>query len=279
MNGILQKLMTEVGQNPAGAIDRHIAEVMLDHISDISETSIGDMAQTCAVSKSTISKFVRKIGFEDYSDFKYEALRQREKEVYSFSRKRSALNISSYIIERGTQAYLETLNRDIQSLFSGENDQVIDELVRDLHVFRRIGAVGEGYSGTACKNFQTTMSFYRRFVFATQDDLLQAEYIESSGEDTVLLVFSNSGFFFSSRQDFSSEGCNRAFNKSKARIYLVTSNEEMLSDPRVHGCILMHFCDVVQNHPVLYQLVIEQIELAYRKRFGFPQDKRAEPRV
>lgn len=64
--------------------------------------SISDVAKMCAVSKSTISKFVRDIGFEDYLDFKLEAVRQGKKEIYNSNGK---CNITDYIRGHGIWEY------------------------------------------------------------------------------------------------------------------------------------------------------------------------------
>jgi DNA-binding MurR/RpiR family transcriptional regulator len=81
------RLLNVLNDEPLGSIDRHVATVMLEHISELADLSIGELADRCTVSKSTLSKFVRKLGFEDYIDFKLEAKRQREKEIYIHGQK------------------------------------------------------------------------------------------------------------------------------------------------------------------------------------------------
>ena len=61
--------------------------------------------------------------------------------------------------------------------------------------------------------------------------------------------------------------------KQKAKVVLFTSNREMEKDPRVDLCIDWEYKDLVQNHPVLYQLLIERIAIAYQNKYGFPMEK------
>ena len=74
-----------------------------------------------------------------------------------------------------------------------------------------------------------------------------------------------------------SEKYKKLFDKfseeTKAKVVLFTSNREMEKDPRVDLCIDWEYKDLVQNHPVLYQLLIERIAIAYQNKYGFPMEK------
>ena len=47
----------------------------------------------------------------------------------------------------------------------------------------------------------------------------------------------------------------------------------MEKDPRVDLCIDWEYKDLVQNHPVLYQLLIERIAIAYQNKIRIPNGK------
>lgn len=265
------RLLNVLNDEPLDSVDHHVAAVMLRHISELSDLSIGELADACTISKSTLSKFVRRLGFEDYVDFKLEARRQREKEIYI--RDKKTINITDYLQQQGRDAYLAALNDDIRLLFDGANDAVITHLVHDIHRFPKIAAFGEGYSETACLNLQIKMSYYQKFIYTTRNDIVQTDYIERADADTLILVISNSGRFISSyahREGAPEKSC---FDRSRARVYLITSNPSMKEDPRIFECILLRYSHDVQNHPVLFQLLIEQIALCYQKVYGFPQER------
>lgn len=272
MNVVLQRLLQEIESCREGSTDHHLALALLQNSEKIDTVSIGEMAKTCAVSKSTVSKFVRKMGFEDYADFKLEARRAHERDPYVYSREN--VNTATYILKHGESAYLDVLFRDMRGAFDGANDEAIDELVHDLHTFAHLASFGEGYSQLACLSLQQTMGFYRRFVFTTQNDATKAEYIQNAGPDTCILVVSNSGMFISSYAGLEGNPEKDLFNRTRARVYLLTSNPEMENDPRLYRCILNRFSETLQNHIILNQIVIQQIELAYHRRYGFPQDYR-----
>ncbi len=271
---LYQRLATLINGEDADTTEYHIASVMMENMDHIVENSIGEIAKLCNVSKSTISKFVRGLGFEDYTDFKWAAMGEKKKEIYT--KDGSTINITDFICQNGVNTYMDVLARDIRHLFEGADFRKIDALVRDIHEYKKVAAFGEVYSETAALNFQYKMSLYRKFVYTTIDDMKQTRYIENAEEDTVLVIFSNSGRYINVYSRL--EGCPKktCFDKTKAKVVLVTSNEKMRDDPRVDDCLILDYSDKVQNHPILYQLLIEQIALRYQQIYGFPQENTTE---
>ena len=70
MNILLNRLLALINQKESFSTEYYIAYSFLQNLFKISSFSIDETAQLCNVSKSTISKFVREIGFDDYTDFK-----------------------------------------------------------------------------------------------------------------------------------------------------------------------------------------------------------------
>lgn len=267
---LYQRLASLISGGNADTTEYHIANVMMENMDYIVEYSIGETAKLCNVSKSTISKFVREIGFEDYTDFKWAAMGERRKEYYT--KDGSTINITDYICQNGVNNYMDVLMTDIRHLFEMGDIRKIDALVRDLHEYKHIAAFGEVYSETAAINFQYKMSLYRRFIYTTIDDMKQTQYIENAGEDTLLVIFSNTGRYISIYSRLEGWPRKTCFDRTKAKVVLITSNRKMDEDSRVDSCLFLDYAEKVQNHPILYQLLIEQIALRYQQIYGFPHE-------
>lgn len=162
---------------------------------------------------------------------------------------------------------------DIRYLFFNTDSKKIDHLVTLIHDYEEVAAFGEGYSETAALNFQHKMSFYQKFIYTTTNDRKQVEYISHAKENTLLLIFSNSGRYISEYTHLTDAPSKKCFEETKAKVVLFTSNREMEKDPRVDLCIDWEYKDLVQNHPVLYQLLIERIAIAYQNKYGFSMEK------
>ena len=127
MHILYQRLITTINEEIVGTTEYHIASLMLENINQLYQIPIGEMAALCSVSKSTVSKFVRRIGFDDYTDFKLEAMRQREKDVYI--RGGDSVNITDYILEYGMDRYVQVLTNDIRNQAASIDTERIERLV------------------------------------------------------------------------------------------------------------------------------------------------------
>ena len=52
----------------------YAASTILEHIDDIPNLSIGQVADLCFASPATISRLVRKLNFDSFNDFKHEVI-------------------------------------------------------------------------------------------------------------------------------------------------------------------------------------------------------------
>ncbi|WP_099469744.1 MurR/RpiR family transcriptional regulator [Konateibacter massiliensis] len=269
---LYNRLVTTINETTIDSIEYHIAGVMMESIGSINSFSIGEMAKLCSVSKSTISKFVRKLGFDDYIDFKLEAVREHEKAVYIKNQNTS--NITDCILAHSVDYYRKILDYDINHLFQTIDKQPIEQLVDDIYHYKKVAAFGEVYSETICLNLQYKMAFYQKFIYTTLNDQKQTEYIRNADEDTLLIIFSNSGRYINVHAMQDGMPQKDCFNQSKGKVVLITSNKEMRQNSWVDSLIYYEHSTNVQNHPILYQLLIEMIAVKYQQKYGFPQDKK-----
>ena len=236
---LYNRLITALNEKKPDSTEFYIAKMMIWNLWELPRMSISDVAKMCAVSKSTISKFVRDIGFEDYLDFKLEAVRQGKKEIYNSNGK---CNITDYIRGHGIWEYEKILSEDIRSVLFGIEEDQLKRLAVDLHEYKHLAAFGISYSESAAINLQHKMHYYHKF--------------------------SNSGKYITEYQNREGRPPKYSFDKTKAKIVLVTSNEQMLVDKRVDECVLFRYADCVQNHPILYQVFIERLLYSYEELYG-----------
>ena len=160
------------------------------------------------------------------------------------------------------------LSEDIRSVLFGMEEDQLKRLAVDLHEYKHLAAFGISYSESAAINLQHKMHYYHKFLYTTMNDRQQENYIESADEETLIFIFSNSGKYITEYQNREGRPPKYSFDKTKAKIVLVTSNEQMLVDKRVDECVLFRYADCVQNHPILYQVFIERLLYSYEELYG-----------
>ncbi|HIW43284.1 MAG TPA: MurR/RpiR family transcriptional regulator [Candidatus Mediterraneibacter vanvlietii] len=270
MNGLYNLLELVVSEYDARSTEHHIASVMLENIYQLAHVSIGELARMCNVSKSTMSKFVRDMGFDDYKDFRLEAGRLYVKEKYGHED--TNINITDFIISKGDSAYLDVLKQDLDLFFQSIDREKIEKLAVMIHDYPRVAAFGDGYSECFSRNLQYKMTFYRKTIYTTRSSRKQVDYIETAGEDTLIIVFSNRGGYMRCYQGQDGRPEKECFKHTKGKIFLITSNEDMVNDPLVDECILYEHTTIVQNHLVIYQMIIELLAVVYQEKYGFPEE-------
>ena len=85
-----------------------IAMKMLQYYGNLDTISIEEMASLCVVSKSTISKFIRTLGYEDYRTFQKQAavnLNRKQRENYF------ATDVMHYIEQNSMDTYIDAILR------------------------------------------------------------------------------------------------------------------------------------------------------------------------
>lgn len=257
------------GSARVDSTDYQIARTLLGSLGEVGTSSIGEVAELCGVSKSTLSRFVRGLGFDDYADFRAAAAQYWNVERYY----EDGLNITDYLCSYGAASYVRLLEGDIEELFDHLDKPALVRAARLLHDRPRVVALGELYSGTAALNLQMKMAYFRKFVLTARDEEKQEQLVDSADEDTVIFVFSNSGRYISCytrREGLPQKHC---FDHTKATVVLVTSNPDMRRDSRVDLCILIPYNGAVHDHPLLFQLVIEQIAAVYQRMYGAPDEQ------
>ena len=266
MGIIYNRLLTILNEESHGSTYYHIAFVMLQNFEELKHMSINQVAQMCAVSKSTVSKFIRFIGYEDYSDFRYAAISSNKT---SHAKEDFSMNVLQYGDHFSMDAMIDTIQKDIRLTYERLDWDRIHRMVEDLYTYKTIGLFGLMFSETAAMDLQIKLCHCGKIVFTNINDIKQDQFIREAGEDTLIVVFSESGDFINNyqRQRFSEEFASKEpnFSETKAKIVLITGNPDMEDDPRVSYCILLHRTTELRTHRITYGVLTDIIACQYHE--------------
>lgn len=262
MGMLYNRLLIILNEEEPDSTYSYIATIMLQHIEELGEMPIGQLAELCRVSKSTISKFVRHLGYEDFSDFRYATTFQDNKYGYSFS---YVNNVMRYIEENSLDSFILTVQQDIGSTYQNLDWQAIDRLVRDLADYKRVAAFGLLFSETAAMDLQAKLAYNKKFIVTNINDLKQDRFIRNAGEDTLIIVFSDSGEFLNKYSQIADFVDKQAFAHTKAKVVVITSNPDVEKDPRVDYCVRFQKTKSLCTHRIVYGVLTDIIAYKYRE--------------
>lgn len=265
MGNLLNRLLIMLNSEDPDSTYYHIAMTMLQNFDLLGKLAIQELAELCDVSKSTISKFIRALGFEDFSDFKCDTPFFENK--YGNNLNYNS-NVLRYLDHHSFEDYVAIAQADLAQALSSIDSAAIDQLAHDLMQYEKVAAFGLMFSETAALDLQTKLAYCKKFIVTSLDDLKQNRFIRSAGEDTLIIVFSNSSDFLYRYQLTTGRIPRPEFHQSKAKVVLITSNQNEAKDPRVAYYIRFKHTSRVQNHRFVYQLISDMIAYRYRELTG-----------
>jgi len=261
MNILLNRLLDIINNENPNTTKYYIVHVFLSNLHNLGNLSVNEVAAMCCVSKSTISKFVREIGFDDYLDFRLSARAAVTEVEYNLGK-----SITDYIGQYGWMNYLDILQNDLKELKRTLDLRKIEELAEDLTKYEKAAAFGTVYSETAAIDLQYKLAFCNKIIHTNSNDQKQEEYIRNAEEDTLIIIFTNSGRYIKEYQLMEGYPEKDIFNETRAKIVVITSNKELEKDERVNLCICFNYTSEVQTHPMIFQVITDVIADAYKKR-------------
>jgi len=261
MGNLLYRLLILLNDQDYDSVDYHIAMRMLQHYHELSDMTISEVAAMCNVAKSTISKVIRKLGYEDYADFRSAAPFQENK--YGFDLNYN-MNIAQFIEDKGISAYAEIIQRDISCTLQCLEEKSVNRLAEALVTYPKVVAMGLMFSETAALDLQEKLAYNGKFVVTSMSDLKQERLLEQIDEETLLIIYSNSGNYLKGKQ-LSEFHEPKDFSKVKGKLALITSNPEMENYPGVDICLCFGHSTNVQTHANIYPFVNDIIVQAYRR--------------
>ncbi|EGT4598475.1 MurR/RpiR family transcriptional regulator [Clostridioides difficile] len=262
MGVLLNRLLNILNNGKTESTYYHIANILICNYDKIKNMTISEVAELCFVSKSTISKFTRYIGFEDFSDLKSAA-------GYKSNKNQNILNyndnILGYLDCHSVEDYINAIMKDLEDLKSNIQYNKIDELAKDLIKYKSIAAFGVLYSQSAAVDFQTKLAYNNKYIFSRIDDVKQHEFIRNAKENTLIIIFTNSGDYIKKYQLIGGNINKGVFKETKAKIVAITSNKELEKSPYVDLCICFGHKSSVQTHPIIYQVITDIIVSRYKE--------------
>lgn len=261
MGILLNRLMTILNDSDPRSTDYHIAFTLLSNFYSICEMSIAEVASLCCVSKSTISKFIRKLNFEDYAEFRSAAPFIENRNGFKLNYNQ---NIAEHIEKNGMDSYIDIILGDVFSCKKDIDKKRIRELAEDLINYKKVASFGLMFSELGAMDLQLKLAYNGKFILTNLNDVKQDDFIKHAKEDTLIILYSNSGSYIQ-KYMLSEFQPKKDYSKIKAKIVLITGNARMEHHKDVDLCISFKHNSIVQTHSVIYPLINDMIVMEYRK--------------
>ncbi len=158
--------------------DLHILHYITNNKKVASNLSINELAKKCNVSKSSLQRFTKKMGFSGYSEFKFYLKWETEAKNACVDQN----NITQMLIQ------------DIETTIKNLNLGQIDEICEVLYKAKRIFLYGTGYSQmNVARELQRTFMSINEYVFILYDNEQFESIVEDLNSEDAIIIISLSG--------------------------------------------------------------------------------------
>lgn len=229
------------------SIDVRIAQVMLQHLKDLGNMQNQELAQKCYVDASTVSRFVRSLGFLKYGEFK------------SYFKEYNEIHDESYYFDftklPTKEEMLESMIQSLNNSFELINEKDVEKTIQLIQEYGEILLGGDRYSQLVAQDFQMKLLSLGYYAKTYQDVVLQMNELERTKGLFILFSASYS----------KSKAMVKIAKKQGWKVVLITRNKEVMDD--VDVVILFDDKNVSNwtvhsvNDRFCMQMVVDQIIL------------------
>lgn len=194
-----------------------IAKALLDHYHEIPELTIHELADACFISSSSLSRFIRTIGFEQYSDFKLACKKNIGIEVdYSNDVAKASADDMRPIIER----YTENIKQNIEYTYEHMDIAQLDRICKMIFQAKEIAFFGLEFATLLGQHFQIKMASMNKFIRLGLTYEEQIEIASNLQDGAVIFVASLEGGYF-----YRNDEVMNILKQKKMYIIALTMNE------------------------------------------------------
>lgn len=177
-------LLSVLNMNDESSAEYLLAHYMLAHLQELQELSIYSIAQECHVSRSTIQRFIKSIGYDSFTDLK-SGIPELLEHQQAFIQYADHTDYSAYL----TSA-LTNMVKDIADTCTLRD---LTSLARRIHEARNVVMVTSEDSSSAIRVFQQAMLPLHKLVRIFTSTCTNLHALTELGEHDVVIICSVSG--------------------------------------------------------------------------------------
>lgn len=208
MSGILQlqNALSDLSRN-----ERRIADYILKYPQNVKNFSSEALAAACDSSRSTVIRLCQKLGYQGYSEFKYDLLHEDSFSA-NIALPESEISVTHYTSNTNALQYYCNGLLQMESLVASP---ILDEIVDTLAYANRVVSLGFNHSSFSAKQLSFRLNRFGIDCHTLQDPTLMANYERILKQGDAVVIFSISG-----RDRYRSFILE--YRKNRAKVILIT---------------------------------------------------------
>ena len=240
--------MSELVSQDDGSTNCQIASYILSNIEEVKKSNIKELAEKCHVSASSMSRFCKEVGLNDFHDLKMLLSDAR----FEFELVNNQSNRENKII-----SFIDQVKMSLDQVAGSLDPHMLHQLVTDIHRYKKVALFGLLKAETVAMNLQSDLMILGKQTTTKVSVSLQKEYINQATEDDLIIIFSYKGIYFDLTKAL------KGIDHKKPKIYVVTGNQEIARNRRINHVLSFSSNLDYISHPYQLQVVGSLIAQTY----------------
>lgn len=160
MSNIRIQLLNVINRESSNSMNFIIAQYILENLDRRKVITTKELADNCNVSKSSISRFCRKIGYEDFMELQYAIATYNSFIAERFSHI-DGVTTKDYVVN-----YFERSKEIINYLNQNMDTDTLEELVKDIHDYKRVVLMGHVQSSFPAISLQYYLTILHKLYIS-----------------------------------------------------------------------------------------------------------------
>lgn len=217
MDEVIYRLLFLVNSNKEKDIYYTIAWTMLNNINKVPNLNINQLADLCYTSPATISRFIKKLEYENFGEFKEQVSFNLKyfKTKAAFNPK--FVNESSLEPEKLNNEFYSLIINNLQQTGNNLDMRKLDKLVELIYQKKKIALFGMQFSQYISMEMQTRLLMLGKLVTAFVDMQEQYKNIDELDENSLAIVLTVAGRVANTE-------LIKNIKKKKAKLAIITQN-------------------------------------------------------
>lgn len=178
-------LLGLINSEPNDTVNYNIAYYLLNHIDHMDAMNIGDLAKQCNVSKATVSRFCRELGFESFYEMRADFAETTEEGLIFTAR------------DMTDTEFLDDVKAFADQMLRNVPERKLDQLADMINQYKNVVIMGHIQSGNAALMLQhDLLNMTGHVVQVLNRPSEQMSFFEDVEKPTLVILFSIHGRFF-----------------------------------------------------------------------------------
>ena len=243
-------ILSEMVSSKRDSTNGQIAAYILEHLDEIKEDSIRDLAAKTFVSISSISRFCRDIGLHDYMELK-ELLASTSLNFETWSQ--------SPMPDVQKEEYITAVQDSLDQVRSSLDMSQLYRLASDIHAHKKVSIFGMLKAETVAMNLQCDLAMLGKLTTTKVRFFEQSDCLAKASGDDLIIIFSYTGIYY----DYGLPRYQTVRPGQRPKIYFITSDKTARTNPAYDEVIWFDSLQNQVSHPYQLQLIGSLIAQCY----------------